>query len=83
MGKAELVDECVDRVGRGCCGGGVAVAEVFGVAVELLLAFLGGEAGLFAAADDAAVALADASAETAEDFAVLISPAPETMAMVR
>jgi hypothetical protein len=52
------------------------LAGVFGVAVRLLLAVAGGEAGAFAAADDAAVAFPNAGAEAAEDFAILVAPAP-------
>lgn len=81
MGEAELVDERIDGRGSRCArsGGRVSVTEVFGVAVELLLAFLSTETGCFSTTYDAAVTFTDTSTETAEYLAVLVSPAPETI----
>lgn len=58
---------------------GETAARVLGVAVGFLLALAGGEAALLAAADDAAVGVADAGAETAEDLAVVVSPSPDAI----
>lgn len=54
-----------------------------GVAVGFLFALAGGAARRLAAADDAAVAFAYASAETAEDVGVLIAPSPDPRKVVR
>jgi hypothetical protein len=43
----------------------------------LLLALFGRAAVCFPAADDAAVTVADASAETSENLAVLVAPPPD------
>jgi hypothetical protein len=48
-----------------------------GVAIGFLFALAAGAARRLAAADDAAVAFAYASAETAEDVGVLIAPSPD------
>ena len=55
------------------------LAGVFGVAVHLLFTLTGCTACCFAPADDAAVAVADACAEAAEDFGVLVAPFPDTV----
>ena len=61
----------------------IPIAGVFGIAIELLLAFFSGETVAFTPADNPSVTLANASAKAAEDFAVLISPAPDTIVNVR
>lgn len=76
------------RCGQGAAaaadGGGRGVAEVVGVArrvgrvaVGFFFAVETGAAGGGAAAGDAAVAVADAGAETAEDGGVLVAPLPD------
>lgn len=55
----------------------MAVFGVFGVTVNLCLALFGRAACGFAAANDAAVAVADARAEATEDFTVVITPTPD------
>jgi hypothetical protein len=77
--KAELVDESINRsLLRDRTRSYVSVPGVFGVAVYLVLDFFGCTAVSFTAADYTTVTLADAGAETTKDFAVLVSPAPDT-----
>lgn len=62
-------------VGRGAAQ--AAASRILGVAVSLLLALAGGDALVFTAADDAAIRVANACAQTAEHFAVVVAPAPD------
>jgi hypothetical protein len=79
MCKAELVDESINwSLLRIQARSYVSVSGVLGVTVYLVLDLFGCAAVCFAAADYTTIALADASAKTAEDFTVLISPAPDT-----
>lgn len=69
---------CRRLVGRGRRGRGrPAAASILGVAVNLLLALAGGQAALLAAADDAAIGIANAGAQTAKGLAVVSAPAPD------
>jgi hypothetical protein len=58
-----------------------AASCILSVAVCLLLAFAGGNALFIAAADDASVRVANACSEAAEDFAVMVAPAPNSTMM--
>jgi hypothetical protein len=81
--EAELVDESVDRsLLRGRTRGYVSIPGILSVAVYLVLDFFGCAAVCFAAADYTTITLANTSAKTAEDFAVLISPTPDTLVVM-
>lgn len=79
MCETELVDKNVNRsLLRVRTRGYISVPGVLSIAVDLVFDFFGCATVCFATADYTTVALADASAKTAENFAVLISPAPDT-----
>ena len=79
MCKAKLINESINRsLLRGRTRSNVSVPCVFSIAVYLVFDFFGRAAVCFAAADYTTITLANAGTKTTKDFAVLVTPAPDT-----
>lgn len=56
---------------------GSADSRILSVAISLVLTLLGADAGVFATADNTAIAFANARTQAAEDFTIMGAPFPD------